>query len=317
MPSTTLKKILLVSYSQSGQLDEVVCSIVAPLKEAENIRIVHQKITPIQAYPYPWDLLTFMDTFPESAHLTPCPIEKMQDDEEYDLIILAYQVWFLSPSIPTTAFLKSTYAQEKLKNKPVITVIACRNMWVMASLKVKSLLAEVGAHWIDNIVLTDQGASYATFVTTPRWMFTGKKNAFWGIFPPAGVSARDIHNAARFGRAILAGVEKSASPTSSLCYGLQACRVDEKLIHSEKLGNKSFLLWGGFIQKIGPPGCKQRKPLVLLYLLFLCVLIVTIVPLNMFIQSIFRRLYPQKIHAMRYAYEQPSGNGSERMEEFS
>lgn len=312
-----MKKILLVSYSQSGQLDDIVTSIITPLQKDKHISITHRKIVPIEPYPYPWDLLTFMDTFPESAHLTPCAIENMQDDDEYDLIVLAYQVWFLSPSIPTTAFLKSSYAQEKLKNKPVITVIGCRNMWVMASLKVKSLLAEIGAHWIDNIVLTDQGSSYATFVTTPRWMFTGRKDAFWGIFPPAGVSTKNIRNAARFGNAILAGIKKPTLPTSSLCHGLQACRADEKLIHSEKLGNKSFLLWGGLIQKIGPPGCKQRKPLVLLYLLFLCMLIVTIVPLNMLIQSIFRRLYPQKIYAMCCVYEQPSGNGSERMEEFS
>lgn len=310
-----MKKILVISYSQSGQLEDIVASVLSPLNH-QNIHITHRHIVPIKPYPYPWDLLTFMDTFPESALLTPCPIETMQDDDEYDLIILAYQVWFLSPSIPTTAFLKSSYAKEKLNNKPVITLIGCRNMWVMASLKVKMLLDEIGAHWIDNIVLTDPAASYTTFITTPRWLLTGKKDALWGIFPKAGISETQIHNAQRFGKAILFALKNHQSLSSSLCHGLGACRVDEKLIYSEQIGARSFALWGRMIQKMGYPGDQKRKPLILLYLIFLCTLIITIVPINMLIQSIRRKLNPQKIKKMKAIYEQPSGSADNRITEF-
>lgn len=134
-----------------------------------------------------------MDCFPESVYLDPpCEIEDIEDSNDYDLVIISYQVWFLSPSIPITSFLKSKYAKEKLKDKPVITVIACRNMWVMAQEKMKSLLFDVNAKLIDNIVLIDQGSSLSTFITTPRWMLTGRRNAFWKIFPKAGVSKEDI-----------------------------------------------------------------------------------------------------------------------------
>lgn len=310
-----MKKILVVSYSQSGQLDDILQSILFPLTADSAIEITHKVIKPITPYPYPWDLLTFMDSFPESVHLIPCDIETMDDDNDYDLVILGYQVWFLSPSIPTTAFLKSTYAKDKLKNKPVITVIGCRNMWVMASLKVKSLLENIGANWIDNIVLTDQGASYVTFITTPRWMFTGKKDAFLGIFPKAGVSAKDIADAKRFGRAIQYGLHHNQYH-QTLCHGLAACRVDEKLLPSEKIATKSFTIWGKLIRKFGQPGDPKRKPMVLIYLVFLCLIIITVVPINMLIQTLLRKLNPEKIQRLKAEYEQPSGNDTHRLQEF-
>ncbi len=100
------------------------------------------------------------------------------DEDDFDLIILAYTVWFLSPAIPISSFLKSSYAKKKFKDKPVITLIACRNMWIMAQEKVKVLLKELEATLIDNVVLIDKGSSLETFITTPRWMLTGKKDSF-------------------------------------------------------------------------------------------------------------------------------------------
>ena len=113
------------------------------------------------------------------------------DADEFDLIILAYQVWFSAPSLSVTAFLKSSAAQQLLRGKPVITVIGCRNIWGQAQETVKQLLSEVGARLLDNVVLTDQVSALASFVTTPRWLLTGKKDEFWK-FPAAGISQSDI-----------------------------------------------------------------------------------------------------------------------------
>jgi hypothetical protein len=312
------KNILVVSYSQTGQLNSILDSLLSPLHENENINIVHKYIKPLTPYPFPWDLMTFMDTFPESVHLEPCALEPItNDDIEYDLVILAYQVWFLSPSIPITSFLKSSFAKDKLHNKPVITLIGCRNMWVMAQEKVKMMLDTIGATLIDNIVLIDQGNSMATFVTTPRWMLTGQKNSFWNIFPKAGISQKDIDDASRFGKAIIFGLaqgkEKSVLP---LCDGLGAVNVNIKLIKSEKIATKSFKIWGSLIRKIGKPGDFKRKPVVLLYLIFLLLIIVTIVPLNMLIQTINRKMNKDKVELEKKLYEQPSGSSTERIKEF-
>jgi hypothetical protein len=301
------KKILSISYSQSGQLYEIENSISAPLKNDENIELCAKKIELVHPYPFPWDFMTFMDTFPESVYLDPPQIKPFEnDDNEYDLIILYYQVWFLSPSLPMTAFLKSEYAKQKLKNKPVVTVIGCRNMWIMAQEKVKAMLHDIGARLVDNIVLVDQGSSLATFVTTPRWMMTGKKDSFLGLFPPAGVSAEKIIEAKRFGDAIATALAKNDAITAPMCKNLNAVNVDVRLINSEKIATKSFKIWGGWIRKRGKPGDKKRKPLVMAYVVFLLLIIVTIVPLNMIIQTIKRKVNKEAVLKEKQFYEQPS-----------
>lgn len=312
------KKILVISYSQTGQLDELTHNIILPLQMTEGIEVTVKTIEPVTPYPFPWDFMTFMDAFPESVYLDPPEIKPIEeDDNEYDLVILPYQVWFLSPSLPITAFLKSEYAQKKLKGKPVITVIGCRNMWVMAQEKVKKLLEKLEATLIDNIVLIDQGNSLATFVTTPRWMLTGKKDRLWGIFPKAGIAKEDLRKSMRFGEAIKQALqndkEKELKP---LCQGLQAVDVDVKLIKSEQIATKSFKIWGKLIRKMGPFGSKKRRPVVMLYVVFLLLIILTIVPLNMIIQTILRKINKQKVIKQKEFYELPSGNGDERMKEF-
>lgn len=314
-----IKKVLVISYSQTGQLSQVTNSMLAPLEEDENIEVVYKKIEPLKPYPFPWDFMSFMDCFPESVYLDPPKIKEIEeDDNDYDLIILPYQVWFLSPSLPITAFLKSDYAKRKLKGKPVITLIGCRNMWVMAQEKMKQLLTEVEAKLIDNIVLIDQGNSLATFITTPRWMLTGKRDSLWGIFPEAGISKKDIKEASRFGKAIKQALAKDEEKNKNLiCSGLNTVNVDEKLIKSEQIGTKSFMIWGKLIRKVGKQGEAKRKPIVILYVVFLLLMIITIVPINMLVQTIIRKINKEKILEQKKIYEAPSGSAKDRMKDFS
>src|SRR3546814_19159787 len=101
---------------------------------------------------------------------------------------------------PYTTLFRS--ARQLLLNRPVVTLIACRNMWLLAQEIVKDLLEQAGAKLCDNIVLTDRGSALATFITTPRWMLTGRQNAFWRVFPRAGLDHAKIAGAARFREAI-------------------------------------------------------------------------------------------------------------------
>jgi len=312
------KNILVISYSQTGQLNNLVKNFIAPLNENNpKVDITYKNIEPLKPYPFPWDLMTFMDTFPESIHLTGCDLKPIEDDEiEYDLVILAYQVWFLSPSIPIAAFLQSDYAKKKLHNKPVITLIGCRNMWVMAQEKVKMLLNNIGAKLIDNVVLIDRGNSLETFITTPRWMLTGKTDSLWGM-SEAGVDPAEIKKTKRFGKVLLEALKNDEEKKHiSLLQGLKAVEVDSKLIRSEKIATKSFHIWGNLIQKLGKPGDIKRKPAVMLYLVFLLLIILTVVPINMIIQLILRKTNKDQVLKEKEKYEQPSGNGDERMKEF-
>ena len=313
-----MKKVLVLYYSQTGQLTEVVKSFAQPLEENENIEVVYQAIEPKTPFPFPWGKVEFFDIFPESVYMDGCEIkdfDKVKEDNEFDLVILAYTIWFLSPSLPISGFLNSKYAK-LLENKPVITLIACRNMWIMAQEKMKKRFKKLNATLIDNVVLTDQGGNLATFITTPRWMWTGRKDAFWGL-PKSGVHPEEIKKASRFGKALVEALKKNLEKEKiSLLHGLEAVKVDNRLVGTEKIATKSFNIWGGLIRKVGKTGDKVRLPILALYFLFLLSLIVIIVPINVLVKPIFRKLNHKKVEEERAYSEAPSGSSSERLKEY-
>jgi len=302
-----MKKVLVLYYSQSGQLKSVMDRIVAPLAQCESVQCDYLKIRPKTPFPYPWPFYAFFNVFPEAVYLDGCSVEQLKTEEEYDLIILGYTSWFLSPSIPVTGFLQSDQAKKLFKNKPVVTVIACRDMWLIAQEKMKTLLTDLGAHLIDNVVLTDQGKSLYTFITTPRWMLTGKKDAFW-FFPRAGVYEKEIAAASRFGDRLCIALqhdeERSKLPLLS---NMGAVNVNGKLIATEHIAHRSFLIWSKLIKKAGVQGSRGRNVVITIYVIFLLTLILTVVPLNMLIRKLLSPFRKKSLAKAVYYYEQPSG----------
>ena len=302
-----MKKVLVLYYSQSGQLKSVMDRIVAPLAHCDEVQCDYQKIEPETPYPYPWSFYTFFNVFPEAVYLDGCPVKPLHIDEEYDLIVLGYTSWFLSPSIPVTGFLQSEQAKRLFRNKPVVTVIACRDMWLMAQEKTKIMLKELEAHLLDNIVLTDQGKSLYSFVTTPRWMLTGKKDAFW-FFPPAGVSEKEITSASRFGDRLCKALQQNEEQAMlPLLCNMGAVNVNGKLIATEHIAHRSFLIWSKLIQKAGPQYSWGRNVVITIYVIFLLTLIVTVVPLNMLIRKLLSPFRKKSLAKAIHYYEQPSG----------
>ena len=302
------KKVLVLYYSQSGQLSKMAKSVTAPLIESGQVNVDYCPIKPVTAYPYPWPFYPFFDVFPEAIYMNGCPVEAINPQEkEYDLIIIAYSVWFLSPAVPITGFLKTSQAKQLLKGKPVITLIACRDMWVMAQEKMKLLLAELQATLIDNVVLTDQGGPLYAFITTPRWLLTGKKNPFL-CFPASGVSDKDLLESSRFGDRLLTALNNDEEKTGMpLLTNMGAVSVDGKLVASEKVGSRSFLVWGKLVKKSGKPGSLARKVVVTVYAIFLLIMVLTVVPLNILIRRLIYPFIKKSIEKSVYEYEKPSG----------
>lgn len=309
------KRVLVLRYSQTGQLDAVTDRLIAPLKADPGIAVHEERLQPQQAFPYPWPFLAFFDAFPESAHLRPGPLQPLTltGDERFDLVILPWQVWFLAPSQPVAAFLRHPVAAHVLRGAPVVSVIACRNMWMLAFDKLRGLLDDCGARLIDNVVLTDPGPTWATFITTPRWLLTGRKGGFWGM-PEAGLSAAQIAGCARFGQALRDALARGeAGGAGPLLQGLGAVRADARLYISEKAGTRSFHLWGKLIMAAGgAPGSARRRPLLLLYVLFLVALILTVVPVSLTLQALARPWCRGWLHRIRTQYELPSGSATDR-----
>lgn len=303
------KRVLVVYYSQSGQLEKVLSAMLKPLKHCDTVELTMLPLRPSEDFAFPWSFWNFFDAFPESVYCDPLPNLpfELTAPENFDLIILGYQPWFLSPSLPVSAFMKSDLAKVIFKNKPVITVIACRNMWIEAQKTMKELLGSCDARLIDNVVLSDQSGPLESFITTPRWMLTGKRESFWGL-SAAGISQDVIQKSSRFGEAILNGIVSNKEVKNvSMLSGLGAVCVDPRFIASEKIGKRSFRIWGKFIRLFGKRGSWSRRPILGLYILFLIMLIVSVVPLNMVLQSIIRRLFKGKMDKIIENIEAPSG----------
>jgi len=310
------KRILVVSYSQTGQLSRLVDSVCGPLRAATGCEVVAERIAPQVPYPFPWPFLRFLDVFPESVYLDPPPMRPLSlaPDADFDLVILAYQVWFLSPSLPITGFLTSSAGRRLLAGKPVITLIACRNMWLTAQETVKRLLSQAGARLLDNVVLVDAAPALATFITTPRWLLTGNPGRPSGLLPRAGVSDRDIAAARRFGDAIAAALRDDRElGEGPLLAGLAACRVDDRLILSERIGHRSFRIWGRLMRALGPPGSRRRTPVLVLYALFLVTMIASVVPITLILRRLAAPLLRPSLLRLKAYYELPSGSGDERL----
>ena len=277
-----MKKILVIHYSQSGQLTEIVNNIAMPISEGE-AEVDYYKIALEKEFPFPWNKSAFFDAFPESflqktRKLKPIPAEILH--KKYDLIILGYQVWYLSPSIPINSLLKSPEAKILFNNTPVVTVIGCRNMWIMAQEKVKRLLNDCGAELVGNIALVDSHINHISVITIVQWMFTGVKKKYLGIFPKPGVSQKDINESSKFGSVIaesLANGNHEALQASLL--KINAVKIKPFLVLIDKRANVLFGKWAKLISKKGEAESPKRHFWLTLFNYYLLFAIWIIAPI--------------------------------------
>lgn len=278
-----MKKVLVIHYSQSGQLTEIVNTICKPFDQA-GVSVTNYKIEMEDEYPFPWTKPQFFDVFPESflqkpQKIKPIPVDII--DNEYDLIILGCQVWYLSPSIPINSFLSHPSAKVILNNKPVVTVIGCRNMWIMAQEKTKKLLKQCNANLVGNIALVDRHINHISVVTIVQWMFTGVKKKFLGVFPKPGVSQKDINESSKFGQVILKSLNSGVyDDLQGNLLRVNAVKIKPFLVLVDKRANVLFDKWAKLIDSKGGPKSKKRTILLKMfnfYLLFAIWLIAPIV----------------------------------------
>ena len=285
-----MKRVLALYYSQTGQLGRSLEAFLSGLDPATFE--VHRELLRLrEPHPFPWSLGDFFDAFPESVVGDPGPLEPLSigSDEEFDLVVLGYTVWFLAPSLPVQSFFRSEYAA-LLQGRPVVTVIACRNMWHTASERMKRTIAAAGGRLMDNVVVTDQGPAWATFVTTPRWMFTGRTDPFW-FFPAAGVAAQDITGLDRFGQALSRRITADGEiPPGPLLGGLGAVEVESKYILPEMVARFSFLPWAYLVRAVGRVlGRRARRVALVFFVVYLACTILLLIPLLIVLRIV---LYP-------------------------
>lgn len=277
-----MKEVLVIYYSQTGQLFDILRNISSALV-GEKVKLSYYEIVPEPQFKFPWKQEKFYDTFPESFLQIPSKFHPPKSeilDKKYDLVIVGYQVWYLTPSIPINSFLQSDFAKQLLKDTPVVTVVACRNMWIQAQEKMKQLLSALNAKLVGHIALVDRHINHISVITISHWMFSGKKDRFLGVFPKPGVSDIDIDNAKKFGdpikKALLAN-EFSTLQENLLKLG--AVRINPFLVRTDERGNVLFSKWANLIIKKGKPGNPKRLKWIALFKYYLLFAIWVIAPI--------------------------------------
>ncbi|MDR0228219.1 MAG: dialkylresorcinol condensing enzyme DarA [Flavobacteriaceae bacterium] len=273
-----MKKVLVLYYSQSGQLQKVLNRLTEPLRQSDDIEVTYCEIKLEHEYAFPWAKEAFFDVFPESFKQIPQPVitpSQQVLDTKYDLIILGYQVWYLSPSIPINSFLKSTYAKTLFSNTPVVTVSGSRNMWVLAQEKVKALLQDVQATLVGNIALVDRNVNLVSVITIVDWMFSGQQRKVWGFLPKPGIAPEEIETSNRFGLILKSYLLKDdyRDMQKELVQN-GAVEIRHFLVSMDKKANKMFKVWSSIIY-----GSKNRKTLLKIFNYYLFIAIWLISPI--------------------------------------
>ena len=242
------KKILVVYFSQSGQLQEIVENFAAPFS-AEGNQVEFYRVKMKKEFPFPWKSKNFFDAMPESVLGIPAEVdEPVFKEEKYDLVVFAYQPWFLSPSIPSNSFLHNKEFQKRIHQTPVVTIIGARNMWINAQERVKKIIKQIGGNLVGNIVYTDRHNNFVSAVTIQYWMFTGKKDRWLGIFPEPGVNDMEINEAGKFGKIVLRALSVNRfDDLQSQLLAENAVEPLTTLMFIEGRAPKIFSLWAKLI----------------------------------------------------------------------
>ncbi|MEB3016512.1 dialkylresorcinol condensing enzyme DarA [Capnocytophaga ochracea] len=269
-----MKRVLVVYYTQSGQLKEIIDSVLSPLTE---VTIDFLPIDTAEPFPFPWTDEAFFGAFPESYLQIPQPLKPFHlAHTDYDLVILGYQVWYLSPSISFNSFLQSEAGKQLLQGKPVVTISGTRNMWVMSHQKVKKLITDCGAHLVGNIALTDRHHNHISVITIVQWLFSGDKNKrYLGVFPKAGVADKDIQGASVYGTLIAPHLQTgdyTGLQQEIVAHG--GVHYKRFLLSAEKKGNRLFGIWAKMIY-----GSKKRKFLLKCFRIYLYIAIWVLMPI--------------------------------------
>lgn len=290
------KKVLAIYYSQSGQLAEIVENLTAPMLEA-GVSVETVRVRLVDEPKFPWTGDTFFSVMPHCQLDVPAALQPFELKEtKYELIILGYQAWFLSPSIPFNSLMQTPQLRAVLKDTPVITVTGARNMWLNAFVRVKKLIRESGAKLVGNIALVDKHPNPVSFVTIFHWMLHGKKDRYLNIFPPPGVADADIKNTRVFGESVLHHLNSNSwDGLQDKLNAQKAVVLNYNLMVIEGVAGKIFRVWANFISKR-----KNKLPWIRAFKYYLLIAFFVGAPIVVTIDGIlFRFTSPKRIRARK------------------
>jgi len=290
------KKVLAIYYSQSGQLGDIIDNFTAPM-EAAGATVEKVRVRLVNEPNFPWTADTFFSVMPNCQLDVPAELQPFElKEKKYDLVVLGYQAWFLSPSIPFNSLMLNEDLKAVLKDTPVITVTGARNMWLNAFVRVKKLIRAAGANHVGNIALVDKHPNPVSFVTIFHWMLHGKKDRYLNIFPPPGVADADIKNTKVFGETVIPHLHgNNWEGLQDELDSQKAVVLNYNLMVIEGVAGKIFRVWANIISKK-----KNKLPWIRAFKYYLLIAFFVGAPIVVTIDAIlFRFTSPKRIKARK------------------
>ncbi len=286
-----MKKILVVYYTQTGQLKQLVDGVLTTLKRDSNYQIDYFKIEPINDFPFPWSNDEFYDCMPESVEGIPVAVKPFDMEGDYDLVILAYQVWFLNLSIPFWSILQDEKMKAFLKNKKVITILGIRNMWVNAQKRLLTYFKDTKVNHVGNLVFADPNTNLVSVLTVLKYLTTGVKKPYSSL-PPYGVGQKDFDRLPVFGDFIKEAITQDHwNNFQEKCVQNKGVSIHFALRTTELAAGRIFKAWSAFILKKGEAGNPARKKRLVIYQFYLLFLIFFISPFSSLIFKIINIIF--------------------------
>jgi hypothetical protein len=295
------KKVLAIYYTQSGQMGDIISSFTAPITEA-GATVEKVQVKPVTEYKFPWKGNHFFSVMPDCVLSVPTALQPFRlKEKSYDLVILGYQPWFLSPSIPSNSIVNHPDFKALLKDTPVVTISAGRNMWLNAYVRIRKSLKDAGGKLVGNIALVDKHSNPISFITIFYWMLTGKKERYLNIFPKPGVSDEDIKNTSVFGEIVAKHL--ATDEWDSLQQELldkKAVVIKYPLMFIEGKAKFIFAAWAKFIAKR-----RNKAPWISAFKYYLFIALFLGAPVLLTLDAIFIKPFSTKrIKAKKQNYLQ-------------
>lgn len=250
------QRVLVLWFSQSGQARRVTDAFVGPLSDA-GFDVSMVEVAPKTPYPFPWKAHQFFGQFPETVLEKPIELAPLSiPPGDWDLVVLAGPIWFLSPSPPFTAFLQSEEASV-LAGKRVLTLVACRNLWVSGWRTLVRRIEGHGGRVLDRVVAIHGGKVFASYFTTLFWMLTGKRDAV-KVLGKAEIEQRSFDRLAELG-ALVAERLPGADADASLLGDEATATISYAHGFGEQLMEPVFRVMATVVGAVSRPGSVLRS----------------------------------------------------------
>lgn len=245
---------------------------------------VHKvELVPVTPFPFPWSVARFFGLHPETVLERPQPLQPLDiPPGDWDLVVLAGQVWFLSPSMPLCAFLKGPQA-EVLRGRRVLVLLGVRNMWVRGFRRILSLVEAAGGIVTDRVVGVAAGPVFASYFSTLFWMLTGRKKT--ATLPQAGLGEETFARVAAHGEQVAARLGQ-AGP---LLAGVPSAPISLNHAFGEQIMGILFQAIAAVLGTLTRPGSAARAVSAWMLMSFIVGSVIVLLPPTILVRLLLRR----------------------------